>query len=416
MAAESEVVLTLTDPLTAPVQLTEQKNNITGGFASTYTTWNPTFEMDIKPQLASPGGMILSTWPVTLGSYAVISGTSMACPLVAAVFALVATVRGTFDPFTIESLLSATSNPQLLNDGTATYPLLAPVSQQGAGLVQAYDAAYATTLLSKSSLAFNDTDNFVDTLDFTIQNLGEEDVTYELGSVGAATGYTFSTDIYPDFFPDLELTDEYATVELSETSITVPAGGESTISVTITPPAINATRLPVYSGYITLNGTNGDSLSLPYNGAVGSLNSVQVLDLAYLTYSTDPQLAPITGENATFSLPAPGNGTDDATYPVAMALLAFGSPQINVKLVPLSGDYPTGEDLGHIFGSPTKYLSRDAQYVVWEGALADGSFAPAGQYKFVIEALHIYGDASDPEQYDIQETIPFSISYAGKKL
>lgn len=416
MVAGSKVVLSFVDPLTAPVQLTEQRNNITGGFASTYTTWNPTFEMDVKPQLASPGGMILSTWPVTLGSYAVISGTSMACPLVAAIFALVATVRGTFDPATIENLLSATSNPQLLNDGTATYPFLAPVAQQGAGLVQAYDAAYATTLLSKSSLAFNDTDNFVDTLNFTIQNLGDEDVTYELGSVGAATGYTFSTSIYPDYFPDLELTDEYATVELSEAKVTVPAGGESTVSVTVTPPALNGTRLPVYSGYITLNGTNGDSLSLPYNGAVGSLNSVPVLDIGYLTYSTDPQLAPITGENATFTLPAPGNATDDDTLPVAFAYLAFGSPQLNVKLVPVggSGNYSTGDDngLGHIFGSPTKYLSRDPQYIVWEGVLADGSTAPAGTYKFVIEALHIYGDASDPEQYDVQETIPFSISYA----
>ncbi len=375
--------------------------------------------MDVKPQLASPGGMILSTWPVPLGSYAVLSGTSMACPLVAAIFALVATVRGTFDPFTIESLLSATANPQLLNDGTTTSPWLAPVVQQGAGVVQAYDAAYASTLLSTSSLAFNDTDNFVDTLNFTIQNLGDEDVTYELGSVGAATGYTFSTDIYPDFFPGLELTGEFATVELSESKVTVPAGGDATVSVTVTPPALNATRLPVYSGYITLNGTNGDSLSLPYNGAVGSLNSVQVLDFGYLTYSTDPQLAPITGDNATFVLPTPGEGTDSDTYPVAVALLAFGSPQINVKLVSVGGGdgkYETEEDLGHIFGSPLTYLSRDAQFILWEGALADGAVAPAGSYKLVIEALHIYGDASDAEQYDVQETIPFALSYKSKKL
>ncbi|KAJ8128674.1 hypothetical protein O1611_g4961 [Lasiodiplodia mahajangana] len=83
LAAGSTITLDMVDPETAPVSLITSTNNATGGTASTFTTWNPTFEMDVKPQVASPGGNILSTWPQTLGSYAVISGTSMACPLVA---------------------------------------------------------------------------------------------------------------------------------------------------------------------------------------------------------------------------------------------------------------------------------------------------------------------------------------------
>jgi len=393
------------DPLTAPVQLLTQPNTVTGGFLSTYTTWNPTFEMDVKPQLAAPGGMILSTWPQVLGSYAVISGTSMACPIVAGIFALISNVRGTLDPATIENLLSATSNPQLLNDGTTTFGTLAPVMQQGSGLVQAYDAAYTTTLLSKSSLAYNDTANLVDTLNFTITNLGDEDVTYELSNVGASTGYTFSTDIYPDVFPGLELTAEYATIDFSESTVTVPAGGDVTVAVTVTPPNIDGSRLPVYSGYIALNGTNGDSLSLPYNGAVGSLNAVQVLDVGYLSLTSDPDLNPITG-NASFVLPA--NTTNpDAVYPVAVALLAFGTPELSIKVV--SAD--SGTVLGDIFGSPVTYLSRDPYYTLWDGTMADGTFAPAGTYKLSIEALHIYGDASDPSQFDINESTAFSIRY-----
>ncbi|KAI1075345.1 subtilisin-like protein [Whalleya microplaca] len=404
----SEVVLDMLDPNTAPISLSYQQNTLTGGYASTYTTWNPTFELDIKPQLASPGGTILSTFPVPLGSYAVLSGTSMACPLVAAIYALVSNVRGTLDPATLENLLSATSNPQVLNDGSATYPVLAPVAQIGAGIVQAYDAAYTTTLLSRSSLAFNDTDHLVDTLNFTITNLGSEDVSYEVGSVGAATGYTFSDSIYPDEFPGIEFTDEFATIELSESKVTVPAGGEATVSVTVIPPEIDGTRLPVYSGYITLNGTNGDHLSVPYNGAVGSLHDTAVLDIGYLALSSDPDLNPVTGD-ASFVLPSTNDTNINTTYPVAVALLAFGSPQVNVKVVSVGDE--AEQDLGNIFGAPLYYASRDPFAAAWDGKLEDGSFAPSGSYKLVFEALHIFGNASDPAEYDTAESVAFSIRY-----
>ena len=133
--------------------LVQNPNNATGGALSTFTSWGPTFEGDNKPQLGSPGGNILSTYPVAKGSYAVLSGTSMACPLVAGSLALIAQVRGTFDPAELENLLSANANPQLFNDGASFYEFLAPVQQQGGGLVQVLDAAYATVILSPSSLA-----------------------------------------------------------------------------------------------------------------------------------------------------------------------------------------------------------------------------------------------------------------------
>ncbi|KAI0908812.1 peptidase S8/S53 domain-containing protein [Ustulina deusta] len=406
LAAGSQVVLSLADPETAPVSLIASNNTLTGGAASTFTTWNPTYEMDVKPQIASPGGNILSTWPQTLGSYAVISGTSMACPLVAGIYALIADVRGTFDPATLEALIASTANPRLYNAGAGSTNVLAPVPQVGAGLVQAYDAAYTTTLLSKSYLAFNDTDHLDKTLTFSIKNLGTKAVTYKLGSVGAATAYTFSDSIYPDLFPGLEVSAEYATIRLSSSSVTVRPKDSAVVSVTVTPPKLDGTRLPVYSGYITINGTNGENLSLPYNGAVGSLYKTQVLDTAYLSTSADPDLNPVNG---TTSFVLSKDPTADVAIPVAVALLAFGSPRVSVKLLQVKPR--TTKNLGDILDSPLVYASRDPFPLGFDGRLADGTYVPAGQYMFSIEALHIFGNAKKSKDADIVVSAPFTISY-----
>ncbi|KAJ3577328.1 hypothetical protein NPX13_g3238 [Xylaria arbuscula] len=406
LAAGSEVVLTMADPETAPVTLSTSDNTVTGGAASTFTTWNPTYEMDVKPQIASPGGNILSTWPQPLGSYAVISGTSMACPLVAGIYALIADVRGTFDPATLEALIASTAKPRLYNEGAGNANVFASVAQVGAGLVQAYDAAYATTLLSKSYLAFNDTDHLDRTLSFTIKNLGKSTVTYNLGSVGAATAYTFSNSIYPDLFPGLEVSDEFATISVPK-SVTVRPGGTGIVTVRVTPPKIDGDRLPVYSGYITINGTNGENLSLPYNGAVGSLYSTQVLDTGYLSTSADPDLNPLTG-NATFVLSKDPTAAFDV--PVAVALMAFGSPSISVKLIQVNKRGT--KNLGDILDSPYAYASRDPYPIGFDGRLADGSYVAEGTYMFSIEALHIFGKANKKKDWDVVVSAPFTISYS----
>jgi hypothetical protein len=49
----------------------------TGGLVSSFTSYGPTFDMFFKPAVAAPGGNIVSTYPVPLGAYAVLSGTSM---------------------------------------------------------------------------------------------------------------------------------------------------------------------------------------------------------------------------------------------------------------------------------------------------------------------------------------------------
>ena len=53
----------------------------------------PSLTLDLKPGVAAPGAGILSTWPLALGSYAVISGTSAAAPHAAGAAALIIQAR-----------------------------------------------------------------------------------------------------------------------------------------------------------------------------------------------------------------------------------------------------------------------------------------------------------------------------------
>ncbi|KAI8215787.1 Minor extracellular protease vpr [Colletotrichum sp. SAR 10_76] len=425
LAAGQEVVLNMGDPAEAEQVLTEAANNATGGSVSTFSSWGPNWDAYSKPQFGAVGGNVLSTYPRALGSYAVLSGTSMSCPQTAGIVALIAEVRKTLDPATIENVLSANANPVKFNDGTGFGELLAPIAQQGAGLVQAYDAAHASAILSVSNLSFNDTDNFIPELNFTIKNTGSADVTYELSNIGAATAYTFAAagDLFPATFPN-DLSAEYATLAFSEDKVSVPAGGEATVLVTPTPPAgLVAERLPVWSGYIALNGTDGTSLILPYQGIAGSLHSHVTLDVAIMTTSTSAKAEEFeeVPSNYTYILPPPGTANEtDAVLPALAVNMAFGSPFVRADLVPLTSCPPNitkevfgTKTIGQPRSFPYLYVSRGVFSVNWDGQLDDGTYAPAGKYKFAVKSLRVFGDASKLEEYDVTETQPFRIQYGG---
>ncbi|KAG6159847.1 hypothetical protein E4U47_006359 [Claviceps purpurea] len=108
-----------------------------------------------------------------------------------------------------------------------------------------------------------------------------------------------------------------ATLQFSETSITLRGGQTKTIKVSATPPeGLDAKRLALC--------TDGASLSLPYQGLTGSLHEHVVLGSndTWISRSTDkdPSPSPVPS-NTTFTVPGPGNaGPNDLL------------PQLSVKL------------------------------------------------------------------------------------
>lgn len=57
LATGQDITVSMPDPQTGPKFLTTPVNNVTGGYSSTYTSWGPTFEVEMKPQISSPGGV-----------------------------------------------------------------------------------------------------------------------------------------------------------------------------------------------------------------------------------------------------------------------------------------------------------------------------------------------------------------------
>ncbi|OTA91923.1 hypothetical protein M434DRAFT_388169 [Hypoxylon sp. CO27-5] len=398
--------------------------------AATYqTSWGPTWELDIKPQVAAPGQNILSTYPLELGGYAVLGGTSMAAALTAAVYALISQVRGTRDPCILERVLSSTANPSIfpfvMPDGARA--ILAPVAQQGGGLIQAFDAAHTTTILSVASIAFNDTANFIPKANFSIQNLGSDEVTYEIGHVLALT-----TDalVGAGHYVDNPSTVVYAnaTLDFSVSKFTIPAGGSMTITVTAKPPSgLDEKLLPIYSGYITVNGTNNDSLSIPYLGVVGSMGSAtRVLNSTgtFLANFTNPG-TPVH-RSPSFAVPypiSPKNAPDKKIgYPTAVIQLRVGTPLLKCHLSRIGADSSGGFvnlttnliDLttnNSVTDYPVEFSQRVKYVSPFTGMLERNVVVPEGRYVFLVRALKIFGDPKREKDFDSMVLGPFDIKY-----
>ncbi|RSL72417.1 hypothetical protein CEP53_001123 [Fusarium sp. AF-6] len=414
------ITIEITDPSVAGHHYEPLDNQETGGLTSISSSWGPTWEVESKPQFTAPGGNILSTYPMNMGEYAVLSGTSMATPLAAAIFALVAQARGSRDQFELRSVISSTSKAKPWFDGTTVHDILAPVPQQGSGFIQAYDAAHATTVLSVSQISFNDTDNFSGRKKFSIKNTGDKDVTYKLGHTKAATMYTFAAGSHSvAAFPN-PIVDDWAELSFSPRELTVPAGSSGEVTVTAVPPRnVNATQLPVYSGLITVSADNEKSYNIPYMGVAGSMKDVPV-SLQGPEYGTflgiygrpDPA-------NKTFTIPQPGTTPppySQVEYPGIIASLLFGTQTIRADVVALTEtDLPVAKffhvhSIGNMPGFPDSWVIRRNYKLGFTGELADGAVVPEGRYKIVFSALRVFGDTEE-DDWDFAETVPFDIKY-----
>ncbi len=291
-----------------------------GPFISDFSSWGPTPDLQIKPEITGHGGNILSA--ITGGGYDRLSGTSMACPNLAGVVVLLR-------QYVVESF------PEIANDNSKVsamvYQLLMStadialntngqpyaVRKQGAGLANLYNAtqtpAYITTRdtsgneMDKTKLELGDDPQKtgVYTMSFTINNIGGSSLSYDLGAYVMTEGVsdtktnagetTVTEEAYILSGAQVEITSVTGgTVKGSR--ITVDAGEKADVTVTLTLGDEDKAYLDqsfangmYVEGYLTLTAASGTEidLSVPYLAFYGDWTLAPLFDLEYYETNAD---------------------------------------------------------------------------------------------------------------------------------
>ncbi|PFH58154.1 hypothetical protein XA68_14096 [Ophiocordyceps unilateralis] len=386
------------------------------------SSWGPGWNLHVKPQFGAPGSYMPTL--STNGGYVIRTGASLAAPFAAGVVALVAQVRhhNNLDPLLIETLLSTTARPQRYHDGKRMSDSLAPTAQQGAGLIQAYDAAHTSTIVEPPSLSFNDTEHHVPSHELTITNEGTTTITYNMSYTPAITVYTMmqSSPELTSFPPEaMEGSAASASVQVSDSMVSIAPGASAVINVSASPPrGLDASRLPLWSGFLVINGSDGSSLSVPYQGLVGSLNKHPTLlaDSAKIATGFQPQslVHPVSwaSEGQTFSIKQNSVESESRTVLTLVVAPNLGISDLHVNII--FNPFLEAQSLGKPRGLmarwlPRRTIERSLYAFEWDGSLENGNTVPEGLYQFHVSAPRIFGNPANETEYDYCKTITFRI-------
>lgn len=253
---------------------------------ASYSSWGTTSDLRIKPEIMAPGDSISAAVDPDYsgGYYDVKSGTSMATPHIAGGMALVKQyVKANFPSLTaqetmemVNTLLMCTARPSALNG------VLCSPRQQGAGqedlLAAVSTEAYIDVpgeLRPKLELGDDDAKSGVFSFSFDVVNFGDHTLTYTVDTRVLTErmnmwliGYNL-VDIMDHASEDIT---SFCSVT-APASVTVAAGGRSTVNVTVDiagyKDTIDSTcPLGMYiDGFVRLHGET--DLSVPFLGFYG---------------------------------------------------------------------------------------------------------------------------------------------------
>ncbi|CAE6446882.1 unnamed protein product [Rhizoctonia solani] len=378
--------------------------NPTGGLMSSFSTYGPTFDMYLKPALVTPGGEIVSTMPVALGSWAIKSGTSMAAPYAAGSGALVLGAKGKNAEVAkaVRSIFENNAIP--VKAAHMNSSLVETASWQGAGLINVYNAVKSTGSLFPAELLLNDTAHFNGTQTLTVKNGGKESVIYTFAHVSAGTSNTIEgIEVIPGPVP---LTAAPATVDIIPSNIVIPAGESAQVQVIIDDTnAYFGVNLPLI--------TDKDGDPIPSNRTVVySMNGTDTPTVIYRLVMGTPLLRmDLIDSNA--------NGTrtsrrSDDEIEFAQHANQLTNPSISRRSVM---DWVSSKVCQNCGGVETLGLLLEREYVARNTIaptaqaggystvnirqFANGTAIPNGSYRIMVRALKITGNPQFEGDYEM---------------
>ncbi len=266
---------------------------------STFSSWGPTPELQIKPEITGIGGSVYSAY--TNGGYAYASGTSMASPYVAGILALVKqSIQANYPSLTDEEIYNAVyqrvmSTADILTDLNGNYY---PVRQQGAGLINAVSAIESEAYIyvqnsSKTKIELGDDKECrgIYNLTFRVMNLSFSPITYFVDPIVLAD--EVSSDGYTLTQMGKVLEGAAYTVRVAEGGsadgyyITVDAQGYAVVTVRIELSEKDKAYITdnfeygtYVEGWVILRPSDAEkcTLSIPYLTFFGDWTSLPILD------------------------------------------------------------------------------------------------------------------------------------------
>ena len=300
-------------------KLNLSKSQTSGPFISDFSSWGPTPSLQIKPEITSFGGNILSS--VTGGGYDRLSGTSMACPNLAGMVTLLRQyVKQKFPSIAndnvqinamVNCLLMSTADIALNTNG-----LPYAVRKQGAGLAnlnnvlstQAYIVTYDKNGnqmdTTKLELGDDPKKTGVYEMTFEVKNIGDKKLTYTIGGyvltegvsdTRTAAGETTVTEEAYQLAAEVEIVSVDGG-KLSGKKLTLEGGKSAKVTVKVALTEEDRKYMNesfengmYVEGYITLENkdTKGVDLSVPYLAFYGDWTVAPLFDLTYFDTHAD---------------------------------------------------------------------------------------------------------------------------------
>ena len=272
---------------------------------SSFSSWGVTPDLRLKPEVAAPGGNIYSSVPG--GTYEFMSGTSMATPQMAGVSAVVLQ-RVQNDPlFASMSAREKVDVVQNLIMGTAA-PIADPLQdtgdpysprKQGSGLANVLAATTSSVYPTvagapESSRPKADLGDGTKGwhFDVTLHNLSGVEATYALNTQALSEivdggFFTGHTSDWRGKGVDIAYSGAAVSGTGEGATITVPASGEATVGVDVTPRAAfdsyvaqNAPNGTFLDGFVRLTSKTAGQpdLTVPYMGFYGDWGKAPIFD------------------------------------------------------------------------------------------------------------------------------------------